>query len=124
MPKYHDPASSGASNNTSLQARSKLLESSQLLRGWRMSIKISHQTNPYSNIIQIVTCYMPAVDLLPPAIANLNLSISREPPVTYDKVVSKSILHPAHSPMISIKSTSVTSPSSAVVNNEILPSAS
>jgi hypothetical protein len=89
-----------------------------------MSIEISYQTNPYSNIIQIVACYMPAIDLLPPAIANLNLSISGESPVTYNKVVSKSILHPAHSPMISIKSTSVTSPSSAIVNNEILPSVS
>ena len=92
------------------------------LRARRLvTIEIAHQTNAERNVVQIITVHVPAVDLAAPAIAHFNLAVSRGCSVPNHEMIGKTILHPAHVPMIIIEDTRVALPRAAIMHHNELP---
>jgi len=65
--------------------------------------------------------HMTAIDLAPPAIANLDLAVTRGCAITNDEVISEPVLHVAHVLVIIIKDAGVPLARAAVVDNDHLP---
>jgi hypothetical protein len=88
---------------------------------WLATIEIADQTNAERNVVQIIAVHVPAVDLATPAIAHFNLAVSRGRSVPDHKMIGKTILHPAHVPVIIIEDTRVALPCAAIMHHNELP---
>jgi len=88
---------------------------------WLIAIKIAYQANAERNVIQIIAMHMTAIDLASPAIAHFDLPVARRCPISNDEVIGKTILHPAHVPMIVIEHAGVSLPCAAIVHHDELP---
>jgi hypothetical protein len=83
-------------------------------------LEISDQADADRSEINFVILDMTSLQLMRPASASLNLSVSRVNPITYHKVVSESVLHPLSS-MVFIINHSVAIFDGAVVDDNTFP---
>ena len=88
-----------------------------------VAIEITDQTNSQRDVVEIITVHMAAIDLPPPAIANLDLPVAGGSSVTDYELVGETVLHPPHMAMVVIKDTGVALARAAVVDHDELPAA-
>lgn len=86
-----------------------------------IAIKIAHQANPKSDIIQIIAVHMTPVDLTPPAIAHFNLAVPGGRAVSNNEVIGQAILHVTNVSMIVIEHAGVTLTCATVMHHNHLP---
>ena len=85
------------------------------------AIKIADQANAERDVVQIVAVHVPAIDLAPPAIAHLDLAVSRRGAVADNEMIGQSVFHPANVAVVIIEDARVALPGTAVVHNNELP---
>jgi len=88
---------------------------------WPISIKIAHETNTERNIVQIIAVHMSPINLAAPAVAYFDLTVSSGCSVPDHKMIGKTILHPAHMPMVIIEDARVPLPRATIVYHNELP---
>jgi len=93
----------------------------ELAAGRLIAIEIAHQTNAERDVVQIITVDVSAVDLTPPAIAHFNRAIAGRGAVADDEMISESVPHSAHVPVIIIENPGAALSCAAVVHNDELP---
>ena len=86
-----------------------------------IAIKVADQTNPKSDVVQIIAVHVAAVDLTPPAIAYFDLPVACRCSIANDEVVGKAVLHMTNMPMIVIKDARVALTRATVVHHNHLP---
>lgn len=122
MRHYDCPLSFDLSNPTS-QICDKFVEGTKLGFGRLIAIQVPYEADADRDIVEVVAGHMPAVDLFCPARTYFNFTITRRSSVADDKMVGHSMLHLANPAMISVENAGVALPGSAVVNDDIFPSA-
>ena len=93
----------------------------ELSAGRLIAVKISDQTDAERDVVQEITVDMAAIDLPAPSIAHFDLPVSGRSAVTNDKMIGKTILHPANVAMIIIKDAGITLASAAIVHDDEFP---
>ena len=88
---------------------------------WLIAVEISHKTNTERNVVEIIAVHMAAVDLAAPPIAYFNLAVARGCSVANHEMIGKTVLHPAHMPMIIIERARVSLTRAAIVHDDELP---
>jgi len=103
------------------QVTDKFFACLELRARWLIAIKIAYQANTERNVVQIIAMHMAAIDLASPAIAYFDLSVACRRSVSDDEVIGKTVLHPAHMPMIIIEHARVSLSCAAIVHYDELP---
>lgn len=93
----------------------------ELRARWLVAIEIAYQTNAERNIVQIIAVNVAPVDLAPPAISYLDLTVAGRCSVADHEMVCQPILHPANMLVIIIKDACIALPCAAVVHHNELP---
>lgn len=84
-------------------------------------VEIANQADAKRDIIEVIAVDMAAVDLAPPAVAYLNLTVARGGAVADDKMVGQAVRHFADVFVIVIENLRVPLPGAAVVDHDIFP---
>jgi len=84
-------------------------------------IEIADETNAKRDIVQIIAMHMTAINLTPPAIADLDLAVTGGCAVADDEVIGEAVLHPANMLVIIVKDARIALPSAAIVHDDKLP---
>jgi len=100
----------------------QLLATIELGPGRLIAIEIANQTNPQSDVVQIIAVNVAAINLPTPAIAYFDFAITGRGAVANYKMIGKTILHPTKMPVVIIESRRVSLTRPAVVDNNVLPS--
>ena len=87
------------------------------------AIKIADQTNAERDVVQVVAVHVPAIDLAPPAIAHLDLAVSRRGAVADNEMIGQSVFHPANVAVVVIENARAALPGATVVHDNKLPAA-
>lgn len=93
----------------------------ELGAGWLVAIEIAYEANAQPDVVHIIAVNVATVDLTAPAIANLDPAIARRRSVSNDKMVSQSVPHSPHSPVIIIERARVPLPRPAIVHDDKFP---
>jgi hypothetical protein len=88
-----------------------------------VAIKIADQTNSERDIVEIIAMNVAAIDLTPPTIAHFDLAVPGGSSVADHEMVGESVLHSTKMSMVVIEGGSVSLPSTAVVDDDELPTA-
>jgi hypothetical protein len=92
------------------------------LRARRLiAIKVADQTNPKSDVVQIIAVHVAAVDLTSPAIAYFDLPVACRCSIANDEVVGKTILHMTNTSMVIIEDARVALTRATVMHHNHLP---
>lgn len=94
----------------------------QLTPGGLVTIEIAHQTNTERDVVQIIAMHVTTVDLASPAVADLDFAISGGRSVADNKMIGQTVLHPPNVAVVVVEDARVPLTSSAVVDNNELPS--
>jgi len=86
-----------------------------------IAVEITDETNTERNVVQVIAVDMTAVDLAPPTIADLDLTVAGGGAVADDEMVSQSILHPAYVTVVIIENARAALPGPAVMHDDELP---
>ena len=89
-----------------------------------VAIEVADQTNAECNVVQIIAVHVTAIDLPPPAVTHLDLTIAGRCSVADHEMISESILHSADVPMVVIENAGVPLSCAAVVHDNVLPTRS
>jgi hypothetical protein len=89
----------------------------------QVPIEIPHEANTQGNIVEIIAVHVSAIDLAAPAIAHFDLAVSRGRSIPDHEMISKTILHPAHMPMVIIEDARVSLARATIVHHNELPAA-
>jgi len=117
----HGDVASASPAATVAQVANEFFACVELRARWLIAIKIAYQTNAERNVVQIIAVHVATIDLTPPAIAHFDLAVAGGSAVADHEVVGKTVLHPAHMPMIIIKCAGVPLPRATVVHHNELP---
>ena len=93
----------------------------ELAAGRLIAIEIAHQTNAERNVVQVITVHVSTVDLTPPTITHFDLAIAGRSAVADNEMISESVSHSAHVPVIIIENPGAALSCAAVVHNNELP---
>lgn len=105
------------------QIADQLFATIQLRAGWLVAIKVAYQTNSQRDVVEIIAVHVAAIDLSTPAISNFDLSIAGGGAVPDDKMISEAVLHSSKMSVVVIERGGVALSRSAVVDNDVLPTA-
>ena len=109
--------------NTVAQVGDQLLQRTHLSFGECVAVEIADEADTKGDVVEVVTGHVAAVDLLGPAIANLDLTVTRAMAVADHEVVSQPVLHVTHSEVVDLKNAGISLTGAAVVDDDIFPSA-
>jgi len=89
-----------------------------------IAIEIADQTNAKSDVVEVIAVHVAAIDLPPPAIANLDLAVTGGRAITDDKMISESIFHAANVAVVVIENAGAALTCATVMNDDELPATS
>lgn len=103
--------------DTLAQVAEELIERVELFLSGFFLVEVADQTDAESDVVQVVTVYMPAVDLSAPAITNFDLAISGGRSIADNELVGEAVWHLADVGVVELKCFGVALPCSAVVDD-------
>ena len=110
--------------NTVAQVGDQLLQRTHLSFGGCVAVEVADEADAKGDVVEVVTGHVAAVDLLGPAIANLDLTVTRAMAVADHEVVCQPVLHVTHAEVVDLKDAGISLTGAAVVDDDIFPSAS
>ena len=86
-----------------------------------VAVEITDEADSQRNVVQKITVNVTAINLTPPSIAHLDLTIPARSAISDYKVIGEPILHAADTTMVIIEHARVTLSRAAIMHDDELP---
>ena len=106
---------------TVLQIFNQLFAGLELGARWLIAIEISDKANAEADVVHVIAMDMAAAHLPNPAIADLDLAVSRRSAIADHEMIGEPVLHSPDPAMVVVKHLGASLPRPAVVNNDEFP---
>ena len=93
----------------------------KLLLGRFIPIVIAYKADPERNVVEVIRADMAAIELGPPAGADLDRSVPGGGAIADDEVIRKTVLHFANIPVVIIERLGISLPRTGVVHDNVDP---
>ena len=99
----------------------EFIECRELVFGRHVAVQVAYEADSKSDVVEVITRDMAAIDLPDPPIAHFNFAVAGGVAISNDEVVSESVLHFADITVVEVKNAGISLAGSAVVHNDVFP---